>query len=70
MITEERIHNASNKAGMIRQTLNLTENENCENVVNCKDCKFLMFSDFYGECRKGIMGVVAPDDYCSRGEKK
>lgn len=39
-------------------------------VVRCKDCKNLMFSDFYGECSKGYMGVVSPDDYCSRGERK
>ena len=39
-------------------------------VVRCKDCKNLMFSDFYGECSKGYMGIVSPDDYCSRGERK
>lgn len=39
-------------------------------VVRCKDCKHLMFSDFYGECRKGYLGIVKPDDYCSYGERK
>lgn len=39
-------------------------------LVHCKDCKYLMFSDFYGECSKGYMGIVSPDDYCSRGERK
>ena len=39
-------------------------------VVRCKDCKYLMFSDFYGECGKGYMGIVRPDDFCSRGERK
>lgn len=39
-------------------------------VVHCKNCKYLMFSDFYGECSKGYMGIVSPDDYCSRGERK
>lgn len=39
-------------------------------VVRCRDCKYLMFSDFYGECGKGHMGVVGPDDFCSRGERK
>ena len=39
-------------------------------VVHCKNCKHLMFSDFYGECSKGYMGIVSPDDYCSRGERK
>ena len=39
-------------------------------VVRCKDCKHLMFSDIYGECRKGYMGIVHPDDFCSRGVPK
>lgn len=39
-------------------------------VVRCRECKNLMFSDFYGECGKGHMGVVSPDDFCSRGERK
>ena len=39
-------------------------------VVRCKDCKNLTFSDFYSECSKGYMGIVSPDDYCSRGERK
>lgn len=39
-------------------------------VVHCKNCKHLMFSDFYGECSKGYFGIVSPDDYCSRGERK
>lgn len=39
-------------------------------VVRCKDCKYLMFSDFYGECGRGYMGIVRPCDYCSRGERK
>lgn len=39
-------------------------------VVRCRECKHLMFSDFYGECGKGHMGVVSPDDFCSRGEWK
>ena len=39
-------------------------------VVRCKDCKYLMFSDCYGECGKGHMGIVRPDDFCSYGERK
>ena len=39
-------------------------------VVCCKNCKHLMFSDFYGECTKGYMGIVRPNDYCSKGERK
>ena len=39
-------------------------------VVRCRDCKYLMFSDCYGECSKGYLGIVRPDDFCSRGERK
>ena len=39
-------------------------------AVRCKDCKHLMFSDCYGECRIGHMGIVQPDDFCSRGERR
>lgn len=39
-------------------------------VVHCKNCRHLMFSDCYGECERGYMGIVSPDDYCSRGERK
>ena len=39
-------------------------------VVRCKDCKYLMFSDMYGECSQGHMGIVKPDDFCSYGERK
>lgn len=38
--------------------------------VRCKDCKHLMFSDCYGECRIGHIGIVQPDDFCSRGERR
>lgn len=39
-------------------------------VVRCKDCKHLMFSDMYGECSQASMGIVRPDDFCSYGERK
>ena len=39
-------------------------------VTRCKDCKHLMFSDFYGECKRGNLGIVKPDDFCSYGERK
>lgn len=38
-------------------------------VVRCKECKYLMFSDFYGECSKGYMGIVYPNGFCSHGER-
>ena len=39
-------------------------------VVRCRECKHFMFSDCYGECSKGRMGIVSPDDFCSYGERK
>lgn len=40
-------------------------------VVHCSDCLYLMFSDCYGECKRSYLGgIVRPDDYCSRGERK
>lgn len=41
---------------------------NVTEVVRCKDCKYLMFSDMYGECEKRLR-IVRPDDFCSEGEK-
>ena len=39
-------------------------------VVRCKDCKYLMFSDCYGECKRNHLGIVRPDDFCSRGKRE
>lgn len=39
-------------------------------VVKCKDCKYLMLSDCYGECGAGHLGIVRPDDFCSHGKRK
>ena len=39
-------------------------------IVRCKDCKYLMFSDCYGECTRNHLGIVRPDNYCSRGKRK
>lgn len=39
-------------------------------VVRCRECKYLMFSDCYGECSKRHMGIVSPNDFCSYGERK
>lgn len=38
-------------------------------VVRCRNCRYLMFSDCYGECRRGNLGMVRPDDYCSYGKR-
>lgn len=39
-------------------------------VIRCKNCEYLKFSDCYGECSRGYMGIVSPDDFCSRAVKK
>ena len=42
-----------------------------EKTVHCVDCKHLMFSDCYGECKMGYKpGIVRPDDSCGRGEAR
>ena len=38
--------------------------------VYCKDCKYLIFSDCYGECSKAYRGIVNPDNYCEHGERR
>ena len=55
---------------MAIQKLNKTPIADVVEVVRCKDCKFFMFSDFYGECSNGHMCIVSPDDFCSRGIRK
>lgn len=54
----------------LRELLEDTPAADVVEVVCCKNCKYLMFSDFYGECTKGYMGIVQPNDYCSKGERK
>lgn len=41
-----------------------------EPVVHCWECENLMFSDCYGECKMGHLGIVSPNDYCSKGKRK
>lgn len=38
-------------------------------IVYCKDCKHLMYSDCYGECGKGYRGIVYSNDHCDYGER-
>jgi hypothetical protein len=37
-----------------------------EKIVHCKDCVYLM-ADI---CARGWMGVVNPNDYCSKGMRR
>lgn len=45
-----------------------SENLN-DNIVYCKECQYLMFSDMYGECSKGYKGIVSPNDSCLWGKR-
>lgn len=39
-------------------------------IGRCGTCKHLMFSGMYGECERGYLGIVKPDDYCSYYEPR
>ena len=39
-------------------------------IIHCIDCKYLEISGCYGECGMARLGIVHPDDYCNRGERK
>ena len=55
---------------VVEQVVEDTPTAEVVEVVRCKDCKHLMFSDMYGECSQAHMGIVRPDDFCSYGERK
>ena len=38
-------------------------------TVHCSECKYMMYSDCYGECSKAYKGIVNPDDYCEHGKR-
>ena len=39
-------------------------------MITCQNCKYLMFSDCYGECAIAERGIVKPDDTCGKAESK
>lgn len=39
-------------------------------VVRCAECRSLEINGCYGECGRGYLGIVRPDDYCSRAERR
>lgn len=65
----KRVNNPSIR-GWLLSLINEAPTADMQEVVRCKDCKYLMFSDFYGECSWAHQGIVQPDDYCSHGERK
>lgn len=44
--------------------------ERDEELVMCKDCEHLMFSDCYGECGAGHYGIVSPGHTCPHGKRR
>ena len=43
------------------------------NVVHCRDCFWCYIKDMnIGECenRYGLIGVIKPGDFCSRGKRR
>ena len=55
---------------VVEQVVEDTPTADVVEVVRCKDCKYLMFSDLYGECSRAHLGIVRPDDFCCYGERK
>ncbi|MGN1120674.1 MAG: Lar family restriction alleviation protein [Oscillospiraceae bacterium] len=41
-----------------------------ENIVHCKDCKHLKSLKCYDECELCNFGILSPEDFCSRGERR
>lgn len=39
-------------------------------LIYCKDCEYLDVQGTYGQCGKGILGIVNRDDFCSRAERR
>ena len=58
------------KSCLWRKIVSVATTVEAVEVVRCKDCKHLMFSDCYGECKRGYMGIVKPLDFCSYGERR
>lgn len=46
------------------------KSEEPKEIVYCKDCEHLAFSNCYGECEKGYLGIVRPHDFCSQGKRR
>ena len=69
-LTEKTLDGYEYQGKTIRQWANILSEGSIAPVVRCKNCKYLMFSDGYGECDKALLGIVGPDDFCSRGERK
>lgn len=53
----------------LQEEVEHTKTVDAVEVVRCKDCKYLMFSDMYGEC-ENLLRIVRPDDFCNEGERK
>lgn len=54
----------------VKDILDQVQNDYEKLFIKCYECKHLMFSDCYGECSKGIKGIVSYNDGCIFGEKR
>ena len=69
-LTREEAEKALAEQIAHRFTSRVSEILESGNDVKCKECEYLMFSDCYGECRKGYKGIVNPDGSCGKGKRK
>lgn len=61
---------SSLKAGETIQAVMKTVGD-CDELVRCKDCKFLRFTGTVWKCQnRSVMMLCKPNDYCSRAERK
>ena len=45
-------------------------NDEADDTVMCRDCKYMMYSDCNGECSQSYKGIVMPYDSCEYGERR
>ena len=53
-----------------KKTRKPADKRDTEELVRCKECCHLEIAGCYGECGRGYLGIVRPDDYCSRGRRR
>ena len=53
-----------------KKTRKPADKRDTEELVRCKECCHLEITGCYGECGRGYLGIVRPDDYCSRGRRR
>lgn len=55
----------------VKEVADYLLNNGVRRVVRCCECEYLGIKGLTdGYCKKDIMGLVSPNDYCSRGKLK